>query len=112
MMTNRPAGIPSYVTVVRRDETTDGEVCYLAYHPELPNCIGQGSTAAEAEQDLAEATIMTIDYLLESGLPVPEPRQVVSSGSRLRGQNKQVIGAQTGLITPAEEPLLNLTAHV
>ena len=69
---------PAYVTIVQREETTDGQPCYVAYHPELPNCRGQGATSEEAVEDLVAATEMVIQHLTASGLPVPEPQTTLS----------------------------------
>ena len=70
---NEHFDISKYVTIVRLDETTDGNYCFIAFHPELPTVISQGSTAEEAKADLVEATEMTVAYLVANGLSVPEP---------------------------------------
>lgn len=70
---------PKYSTVVRLEETTDGSYCYVAYHPELPDCVSQGTTAEEAEVNLVEATQLTIVHLLSNHLPVPEPMPLLQS---------------------------------
>ncbi|MBI1876907.1 MAG: type II toxin-antitoxin system HicB family antitoxin [Chloroflexi bacterium] len=64
---------PSYVTIVKLQETTDGNFCYVAFHPELPNTISQGNTSKEATENLVEATELTIAHLVSNGLPIPEP---------------------------------------
>lgn len=63
--------VPPYVTIVNRQETTDGTSCYVAYHPELPTCLGQGDTPEEAKEDLAEAIVLVIEHLVAQGLPIP-----------------------------------------
>ena len=65
--------IPEYVTIVQIQEATDGSYCYVAYHPELPNCISQGDTPEEAEANLVEATELTITHLVSNKLPIPAP---------------------------------------
>lgn len=65
--------VVSYSTVVRLEETTDGGYCYIAYHPEFPSAMSQGDTAAEAKENLIEATEMAIEHLIEYNLPIPQP---------------------------------------
>jgi predicted RNase H-like HicB family nuclease len=43
-----------------------------AYAPDLPGCIGMGSTKQETLTNMAEAIQFHIDGLIEEGLPVPE----------------------------------------
>jgi predicted RNase H-like HicB family nuclease len=45
--------------------------CY-AFHPELPGCISGGETPNKAKQNLSDARIDYIYYLLEDGLQVPD----------------------------------------
>ncbi len=56
------------------DETTDGESCFVATVPELPICMSDGDTVEEAMANLESAKVDFIYFLLEDGLPVPEPR--------------------------------------
>lgn len=63
--------IPSYITIVQLEQTTDEDYCYIAYHPELPNCLSQGATPEEARENLVEATELTIAHLLANNLPIP-----------------------------------------
>lgn len=60
----------SYITVIEWDWTNN---CYAAYHPELPTCISQGETSKEAEQNLIEATELTIAHLETNNLSIPKP---------------------------------------
>lgn len=64
---------PTFITIVRLQETTAEGRCYIAYHPELPSCLSQGDTPEEAEANLAEATEMAVEHLLAHGLPIPKP---------------------------------------
>ncbi len=77
-MSNESLVIPSYVTIVQREETTDGRPCYVAYHPELPNCKGQGETSQEAVASLNEATEMVVQHLATHGLHIPAPQNGLS----------------------------------
>ncbi len=73
MNKDRGSDAPKYLTLVQLHTTTDDSGCYVAIHPELPNCLGQGDTPEEAEQDLAEATALVLEHLAEHGLPIPKP---------------------------------------
>ncbi len=68
--------IPNYVTVIEYQQTTDGKHCYVAFHPELPTCISQGNSPAEAEENLKEATMLAIEHLVTNNLPIPEPQSL------------------------------------
>ncbi|MHB8629619.1 MAG: type II toxin-antitoxin system HicB family antitoxin [Aggregatilineales bacterium] len=62
-----------YALIVQPDVTNEGESVYIAYHPELSDCIAQGNTVEEAITELAEMRFEFILWLLEDGLPVPPP---------------------------------------
>jgi predicted RNase H-like HicB family nuclease len=64
---------PKYATVVRREDATDGTHCYVAFHPEFPNTTSQGDTPEEAEENLVEATELTLAHLKANNLPIPKP---------------------------------------
>lgn len=68
-----------YSTVVVPDVTTDGEPCYMAYHPELEGCMTHGDTPEEALRNLGEARRLYISALLDDGLEVPPPQGVMTS---------------------------------
>lgn len=63
----------SYSTYVVPDETTDGEPCYLASHPELHGCMSHGRTIAEAVTNLHSARELFLATLEEIGQPIPSP---------------------------------------
>ena len=65
---------PQYTTVVKLQQTTDGGLCYIAYHPELPECISQGETPEEAQTNLEEATQMVLEHMLQNQIPIPKPQ--------------------------------------
>jgi predicted RNase H-like HicB family nuclease len=46
-------------------------------HPELPGCMSDGRTPAEAEDNLLDARLLYIQCLLDDGIPVPEPDTAV-----------------------------------
>jgi predicted RNase H-like HicB family nuclease len=62
-----------YFILKSKDETTDGQPIFIARTLEIEDCIGQGSTPDEAEQDLRAALVDYIESLLEDGMFVPEP---------------------------------------
>lgn len=62
-----------YLTAIKLDETTDGQTCFVAWHPELPGCMAQGLTMDEAEKNLTDARELVIEHLYSDGLPIPKP---------------------------------------
>jgi predicted RNase H-like HicB family nuclease len=82
----------SYLTITQLHETAEGEPCYIAYHPELPNCIGQGSTPKEAEEDLAAATELTLQYLHDTEQLIPEARWLTGSMPIVSPTTSEVFG--------------------
>ena len=63
----------SYSTVVVPDVTTEGEPCYLAYHPELEGCMSHGYTPDEASDNLREARELYLATIAEMGVEAPVP---------------------------------------
>ena len=50
---------------------------YSAFVPDLPGCIGAGSTVDETRRDIEDAIAAHIRFLLREGEAVPEPRDIV-----------------------------------
>jgi predicted RNase H-like HicB family nuclease len=71
----------NYDVEVLQDETTDGQLIFMARNPELPGCKSQGATIEEALSNLNEARSDYIYSLLEDGLPVPDPAPIATSTS-------------------------------
>ncbi len=67
-----------YSVEVLPDQTTDGEPCYRAQHPELPGCMSHGSTPEEAIEGLGEARKLYIETLLQMAQPVPKPARTAT----------------------------------
>ena len=63
----------SYSVYVVPDETTDGEPCYLASHPELHGCMSHGRTIEEAITNLDAARDLYVTTLQQLGQPIPPP---------------------------------------
>lgn len=64
----------AYQVHVFPDESTNGDPGFVASIPELPICMSDGETVEEAKNNLESAKVDFIYFLLEDGLPVPEPR--------------------------------------
>jgi predicted RNase H-like HicB family nuclease len=71
---------PYFIKVVL-DETTENEPIYLAQVLELEGCFGQGETPQEAIIDLRNAMVDYIASLLEDGMSIPEPAQLIMTTS-------------------------------
>ncbi|MCY4145751.1 MAG: type II toxin-antitoxin system HicB family antitoxin [Chloroflexi bacterium] len=72
----------NYRSLVFPDKTTDGDAIYVAVLLDIPGCNSFGYTVQEALENLESAKVDFIYFLLEDGLPVPEPQML---------QNSQVI---------------------
>ena len=47
---------------------------YCAYAPDVPGCISTGKTWLEIQQMMREALTFHIEFILEQGEPLPEPK--------------------------------------
>jgi len=63
-----------YQVLVFPDSTTDGDAIYVAVALEIPGCNSFGYTVQEAMINLESAKVDFIYFLLEDGLPIPEPK--------------------------------------
>ena len=70
-----------YQALVFPDRTTDGDSIYVAVVLEIPGCNSFGYSVQEAMENLESAKADFIYFLLEDGLPVPEPQLL---GQRVR----------------------------
>lgn len=70
-----------YPFQVFKDDEADEDIRYLAKNPDLEGCMAQGATINEALASLADARIDYISFLLERGLPVPEPSELAPAVS-------------------------------
>lgn len=55
-------------------ETLDGQTYFFGRVPEMPGCVSDGDTEQEAKANVKSAMVDFIYFLLEDGLPVPEPK--------------------------------------
>lgn len=62
-----------YETIIRADEC-DGEICFMAEHPQLFGCMAQGETPLKALESLKEARREYITAVLELGGSVAVPQ--------------------------------------
>ncbi len=69
----------NYRKTVYRDE--DGD--WIVEVPDLPGCIADGATIAEAFKNSQAAMRSWIESRLEAGLAVPEPREAAGYSGRL-----------------------------
>lgn len=69
----------NYLITLSHDTLSDGSIMYLARNPELPGCKAQGRTEVEAVNNLRDARIDYIYFLLEDGLNVPSPHSIITS---------------------------------
>ena len=60
-----------YVVVFEGDD----ESGYSAYSPDLPGVAAAGATRQETQALMIEAMTAHLDFLRETGQPVPEPRE-------------------------------------
>lgn len=77
-----------YEVEVLPEPCTDGGLCYMATHPELPGCMSHGATVDEALANLEQVRRLYIETLLKRNLPVPRPKAALSSSS---GKPQRVI---------------------
>lgn len=66
-----------YIVRVVPEPCTDGSMCYLAEHPELPGCMSHGETPEQALENLRDARHLYIETLLQKDQPVPKPQQII-----------------------------------
>src|SRR5947208_13702750 len=72
-----------YHCVFIHDRSEDGEEGYVAEVEELPGCLSQGRTIAEAADHLREAMPGWIAVMLQAGMPIPERRPEPSYSSKV-----------------------------
>lgn len=68
-----------YPVQVSSDPESDPEIMFLATNPDLDGCMAQGSSEEEALNNLADARIDYIYFLLKRGKQVPEPSELTPS---------------------------------
>ena len=94
-----------YATNVVPDQTTEGSVCYVASHPELPGCMSHGDTPEEAMSNLSEAKKLYIKTLLKKGESVPLPRSSTVAIWQIAGAEVTVSPEEPYLIVSEVSPI-------
>jgi antitoxin HicB len=64
--------LPYHIVLVR-DEDEDGDVGYVASVEELPGCLSQGDTPAEAYESIRDAMFGWLTVAFEDGREIPLP---------------------------------------
>lgn len=62
-----------YSIVIQAERLSDGELVYVAKHPEFDTCMAQGDSPAMALLRLEDVRLDVIDYYLENSLELPKP---------------------------------------
>lgn len=71
-----------YAFVITHDVDEEGRAGWVAEVEELPGCISQGVTPAEALEHLRDAMRAWISVALDDGVEVPEPRSATDYSGR------------------------------
>lgn len=58
---------------LKTEDFDDGTPCYISVCKEFNGCMSQGETSQEALEMLEDALLLSIQCLLDDGLPIPEP---------------------------------------
>lgn len=66
-----------YLIEIVREPTTEGDLVYVARHPELPGCMAHGESADEARANLDEARGLYLADLGRRGIEMPPARGLV-----------------------------------
>jgi antitoxin HicB len=70
---------------------SDPEAGFVARAPELPGCLSDGPTEAEALASLRDAMAGWFELALERGIPIPEPAEAEGRGAETRYSGKFVL---------------------
>jgi predicted RNase H-like HicB family nuclease len=66
-----------YPVIIERMDPEDGSG-FVAYAPDLPGCMSDGETYAEAAANVQDAIACWIEAAVEMGRPIPEPTRHLS----------------------------------
>ena len=91
----------SYRVLVFQDRTTDGDAIYVAVLLEIPGCHSFGYTVQEAMESLESAKVDFIYFMLQDGLPVPEPQLL---GQRVRINMSEYVGDMGSVTRSSPSP--------
>ncbi len=65
-----------YAAIATRVIEDDGQVYYVAFHPELDGCVTTGNNMDEALANLEDARRLYLQSLIEDGITPPEPEHL------------------------------------
>jgi antitoxin HicB len=68
----------TYEIVIEREE--DPKAGFSVHCPDLPGCVSNGGTAAEAKRNIREAMELYLENLIAHGEEIPRPRKAVQVG--------------------------------
>ncbi|KKK62912.1 hypothetical protein LCGC14_2999580 [marine sediment metagenome] len=101
--------LPYSITVVP-DQTTEGSLCYVASHPELPGCMSHGDNPEEAISNLSKAKELYIKTLLRKGESIPLSKsstvaiwQIASAEAVIPSENPYLVRGEVNAIESLEQ---------
>jgi predicted RNase H-like HicB family nuclease len=100
---------PYHITLVH-DRDEEGNEGWVAEVAELPGCLSQGDTPAEAVENVRDAMLGWISVALEDGRPIPEPRREQSYSGRFLVRLPRSLHA--ALASKAEREGVSLNQYV
>ena len=59
---------------------------YCAYAPDVPGCVSTGKTWKKVQEMIREALTFHIEFIVENGEPVPEPRMSLEEAMAFHSQ--------------------------
>ena len=83
---------------------------YGAYAPDVPGCISTGKTWADIQRMIREALTFHIEFSLEQGEPLPEPK--ISIAEAIAFNNEPVEDYVLESYAEHGEPVPNLSTQV
>ena len=89
-----------YQVQVEREDEHEGPPIYVAYVPEIPDCVAQGDSPEHAKAELRIILVDVISYLLESNLEVPQPRTRRGSATVQVGESQTTFTPHTMIQKP------------
>ena len=89
-----------YQLRVEREDEHDGPPIYVAYIPEIPQCVAQADSPENARAELQNILVDVIAYMLESGLEVPAPETRKGTATVQVGESQAALSPDTKACQP------------
>lgn len=89
-----------YQLRVEREDEHDGPPIYVAYIPEIPQCVAQADSPESARAELQNILVDVIAYMLESGLEVPAPETRKGAATVQVGESQAALSSDTTACQP------------